>query len=83
MSENIVTVSILKKEYINETGFLLVVNFSANYNNQTLNLRYGYDITQMNLENCQPFMDIDDSVIESWLLNDVSTGIQTQFQQLP
>lgn len=71
-----VTVNITNKEYINETGILLVIDFLANINGQVLNLRYGFDITEMNLENCQPFMEIDNTIIETWLMNSIPETLQ-------
>lgn len=71
-----VAVNITNKEYINETGILLVVDFLANINGQVLNLRYGFDITEMNLENCQPFMEIDNAIIETWLINSIPETLQ-------
>jgi hypothetical protein len=70
------TVNITNKTYINETGILLVVDFLANIDGQVLNLRYGFDITQMNLENCQPFMEIDNTIIETWLMNSIPETLQ-------
>lgn len=71
-----VTVNITNKEYVNETGILLAVNFSVNINGEILNLRYGLNITEMNLEDCQPFMEVDDDIIRTWLVEDISRGIQ-------
>lgn len=64
-----ITITILNKKYINDTGNLLVVEFTAQKGDKSVNLKYGFVPSELKSDSFTPFMEISDEEIKSILMS--------------